>query len=107
MKTPKRFELNVSSFFCQIIVIEKEKFLHHKISKEKSGLSVERFSHSLRNSEDRPDFFIHPSKNDSKSGRKRWVRSNDCWNSHSLILASCPESNTSGTFHPLYSAGRV
>lgn len=28
------------------------------------------------------------------------VRSNDCWSSHSLIFASCPESRISGTFHP-------
>ena len=36
-----------------------------------------------------------------RSGRRRRVRSMDCWNSHSLIFASCPESNTSGTRHPL------
>lgn len=29
------------------------------------------------------------------------VLSNDCCSSHSLILASCPESKISGTFHPL------
>ena len=43
----------------------------------------------------------------NKSGLKRWVRSKDCCNSHSLIFASWPESRMSGTFHPLYSAGRV
>ena len=43
----------------------------------------------------------------SKSGLRRWVLSRDCWSSHSLILASCPDKRMSGTFHPLYSAGRV
>ena len=43
----------------------------------------------------------------SKSGLSRCVLSNDCWSSHSLIFASCPDNNTSGTCHPLYSAGRV
>lgn len=32
----------------------------------------------------------------SKSGRKAFVRSKDCCSSHSLILASCPESKISG-----------
>ena len=43
----------------------------------------------------------------NKSGLNRWVLSSDCCNSHSLILASWPESKMSGTRQPLYSAGRV
>ena len=37
----------------------------------------------------------------SKSGRSLRVRSKDCCNSHSLILASCPDNKISGTFQPL------
>lgn len=41
-----------------------------------------------------------------RSGRRRFVRSIAWSISHSLIFASLPDSNMSGTLHPLYSAGR-
>ena len=42
-----------------------------------------------------------------RSGLSRSVRSMACSISHCAIRASCPERRMSGTFHPLYSAGRV
>ena len=43
----------------------------------------------------------------NKSGLSRLVRSSDCSIRHSAMLRSCPDSSTSGTRQPLYSAGRV
>ena len=43
----------------------------------------------------------------NKSGLSRFVLSSDCSIRHSAMLRSCPDSNTSGTRQPLYSAGRV
>ena len=43
----------------------------------------------------------------NKSGRRSFVRSIACSCSHSSILGKLPESKTSGTLRPLYSAGRV
>lgn len=43
----------------------------------------------------------------NKSGRRFLVRSNDCFSFHSSIFLKFPDNSTSGTFHPLYSAGRV
>ena len=45
--------------------------------------------------------FLQSSYSSNKSGRSLFVRSNDCCNSHSLILASCPDNRISGTFQPL------
>lgn len=49
----------------------------------------------------------HSSLPSRRSGLSLRVRSRDCSCFHWSIFAACPESKISGTFQPLYSAGRV
>src|SRR3990172_9738011 len=62
---------------------------------------------SCRNSSSSCFCSLFKGNRSSKSGRRNHVRPSDCFSRQRRILAWSPDNNTSGTFRPPYSSGRV